>query len=184
MLSILATSLHLGLVVWLREWLFIPGHLGRWAIRRVVQLGSIVRCLQHHRAVAEFLNETVLALNGGIRYLGDLVALEAVPALVASGVDEVDNIQGVDEIDESIANVTVIGEIDSEIHEIVLAPARLINYILQHGLVDLVWDVSKHDSGADVSTLTNLVDVDVVMVGSRWTEVSTIHAQSILTTIL
>lgn len=65
-----------------------------------------MRRLQHYGAVAELLNKTVLALDcferlvcnlsiekawqkrTGIGDLGDLVALEAVPALVAACVDE------------------------------------------------------------------------------------------------
>lgn len=143
-----------------------------------------MRRLQHHRAIPEFLNKTVFTLNGGVRYLGDLVALEAVPTLVASGVDEVNYIQGVDEVDKSIANVAVVGEIDSEIHEIVLAPARLIDYVFQHSLVDLVWNVPEHDCGANISTLSNFVDVDMVVVRSGWAEMSPINTQSVLTTIV
>ena len=64
-----------------------------------------MRRLQHDGAVAELLDETILPLNGldmlgcvpkrrergklaGIGNLGDFVALEAVPTLVASSIHE------------------------------------------------------------------------------------------------
>ena len=63
-LRILAASLHLGVVVWTRERLLLAGKLRTWAIGGEVQLGAVVRSLQHDRAVAELLDQTVLALDG------------------------------------------------------------------------------------------------------------------------
>jgi hypothetical protein len=68
-------------------------------------LRAVMGSLQHNGAVAELLNEAILALDGlgksvcnsseeprqkltGIGNLGDLVALEAVPALVAACIDK------------------------------------------------------------------------------------------------
>jgi hypothetical protein len=41
--------------------------------------------------------------------------------------------------------LAVIGEIDAQVHEIVLAPAGFVNDPFEHGLVDLIGDVSQHD---------------------------------------
>ena len=42
-------------------------------------------------------------------------------------------------------SLAVIGKINAQVHEVVLAPARLVNEALEHGLVDLVGDVPQHD---------------------------------------
>lgn len=41
--------------------------------------------------------------------------------------------------------LAVIGEVNSQIHEIVLAPTGFINDPLQHGLIDFVWNIPEHD---------------------------------------
>lgn len=183
-LSILTAPLHLGLVIRLREELFLTGHLWDGSVGGVVELGSVVSVLQHDRAVAELLHKTILALNGGIGDLGNLVALEAVPPLVATRVDKVNDVQGINKVDKGVANVAVICEVDSQVHEVVLTPARFINDALQHGLVHLVWDVSEHDGGADVGAFSNLVDIDVVVVRAWWTEGGSVDTRRILSTIV
>lgn len=42
-------------------------------------------------------------------------------------------------------SLAVVGKVDAEVHEVILAPARLVHYSLEHSLVDLVGDVSQHD---------------------------------------
>ena len=39
-------------------------------------------------------------------------------------------------------SLAVVGEVDSEVHEVIESMARLINNALEHLLVDLVWDVA------------------------------------------
>ena len=41
--------------------------------------------------------------------------------------------------------LAIIREIDSQVHEVVATKARLINDLLQHCLVHLIGDVTKHD---------------------------------------
>lgn len=183
-LGILTASLHLGLVIWLGKRLFISSHLRSRPIRRVVQLWSVVRCLKHYRAVTKLLNKTILALNGRVRDFSDLVALEAVPPLIASGIDEVNDIQRIDKVDESISNVAVVREVDSQIHEIILAPARFIHYVLQHGLVNLIWDIPKHNCSTNIGAFSDFIDVDVIVVGARRAEVSSIDTQGVLAAII
>ena len=47
--------------------------------------------------------------------------------------------------------LAIIGKIDAQIHEVVLAPTGLVHDGLEHGLVDLVGDVPEHDLGPPVS---------------------------------
>lgn len=78
----------------------------------------------------------------GVRDLGDLVASEAVPPLVGPLVDKINDVEGVDKVDERVANIAVVGEVNSQVHEIVFAPARLVNDALEHLLVHLVGDIA------------------------------------------
>lgn len=122
MLRVLTASLHLGLIVWHWEDLLDTSQLWHGTIRGVIEFGAVMVCLQHHRAVSKLLNKAVLALDGGVRDLGDFVASEAVPPLVGPFVDEINDVEGVDKIDERVANVAVVGEVDSQVHEVVFAP--------------------------------------------------------------
>lgn len=51
----------------------------------------------------------------------------------------------VHKVDEGIANIAVVREIDAKIEKIVTTKRRFVDNGLQHGLIDLVWDVAKHD---------------------------------------
>lgn len=41
--------------------------------------------------------------------------------------------------------LAIICEINTQVHEIVLAPAGFVDDPFEHGLVDLIGDVSQHD---------------------------------------
>lgn len=183
-LGILTASLHLGLVVWLWKRLLLTSHAWDRSVGGIVELGPIMSLLQHDGAVSELLDETILALDGGIGDLGDLVALEAVPTLVASRVDKVNNIQRINEVDERVTNVAVVCEINTQVHEVILSPAGIVDDVLQHSLVHLVWNVSQHDGSTNVCAFSDLVDVDVVVVGPRRAEMGSIDTRGVLATIM
>ncbi len=48
-LRVLATALHLGLVIRLGEWLLFAGELGHGTIGREVELRELAICVAHHR---------------------------------------------------------------------------------------------------------------------------------------
>lgn len=166
-LSILAASLHLGMIVWTRERLFFSRMRRGRSVHRVVQLGAVVRSLEHNGAVSEFLDQAILALNGGIRYLGHLVTLETIPSLVASSPHKINNVQRIHKVDEGVPNVAVIGKVDAEVHEVVFTPAGLVNNALEHCLIDLIGDIAQHDGCTHINALSNASHVDmVVLAGS------------------
>ena len=41
--------------------------------------------------------------------------------------------------------LAVVTEVNTQIHEVVFAIARLVHYLLKHCLINFVWDVAKHD---------------------------------------
>lgn len=43
--------------------------------------------------------------------------------------------------------LAVIGKINPQIHEVILAPTGFVNDSLEHGLVDLIRNISEHDLG-------------------------------------
>lgn len=98
--------------------------------------------LKHDRAIAEFLNQTISALDSGVRHFSDFLAVEPVPAVACSSIHEVDDVVRVFEVDESIANVAVVGEVDTEIHEVISATTCLVNNVLEHYLIDFVGDIA------------------------------------------
>jgi hypothetical protein len=88
------------------------------------------------------------------------------PLLVGAGENKINDIQWINKVDEGVANIAVVGEIDSKIHEVIAAVAALINDALQHGLVNFIWNIAKHDSRPNVDTLLNAVDIDVVVMAN------------------
>lgn len=46
--------------------------------------------------------------------------------------------------------LAVIGKVDSQIHEVVLPPTRFVDDALEHGLVNLIRNVPKHDLEKDL----------------------------------
>lgn len=53
-------------------------------------------------------------------------------------------------------SLAVVCEIDAQIHKIILSPAGFVDDPLQHGLVNLVGYVAKHDLHEAVSYNTNM----------------------------
>ena len=138
MFRIFDTTAHLGWIVRTWEDIFSPSHGPScveylWAERRV---------LKHDRAIAEFLNQTISTLDRGVRHFSDLLAVEPVPAVACSSIHGVDDVVRVFEVDESIADVAVVGEVDTKIHEVIFATTSLINNVLEHYLIDFVGDVA------------------------------------------
>jgi hypothetical protein len=82
-LGILAASLHLGVVVGIREWLLLSSLLRLGTVGGIEELpksvlavihdtqgsgkahlGPVMRCLEHHRTIAKLLHKAVLSLDG------------------------------------------------------------------------------------------------------------------------
>lgn len=42
-------------------------------------------------------------------------------------------------------SLAIVGKVDAKVHEIVLAPTRLVNDSFEHGLVHFVGDIPKHN---------------------------------------
>ena len=47
--------------------------------------------------------------------------------------------------EENCHILAVIGKVDTKVHKVIATKARLIDYLFQHCLVNLVGDITKHD---------------------------------------
>lgn len=103
----------------------------------------------------------------GIGDLGSLFRLEEIPLLTSSCFVERYDGHRIDKVDEGVADVAVVGKVNSQVHEVVLAMGGFIKNSLQGCLVDSVGDVSKHDCGSNVLTISDLVDVNNIVGTSR-----------------
>ncbi len=132
------------------------------------QLRAILRQLLHHGAIAELLDQTVPALDSRVRDLGDFVAVIGRPAATSDQLDEANYVLGPGEIDKCVADIAVISEVDTEVHEVVKTEALSngIHGLLQLGRRDAVGDVAQHDCRADILSHVDLVQINhIVHVG-------------------
>jgi len=91
-----------------------------------------------------------------------------------------DKVRTLDDNENSVYSLAIIREVNAEIHEVISAKARLINDLLQHRLVNLIWNIAEHDLRfvrfhdigrqcshtyccTDIDALSDAVDIDVVM---------------------
>merc|ERR1711939_159491 len=142
MFSIFDRATHLGVVVRRRELLFLT------SIRDIasdVQLGTEGWMFEHDGRVSKLLDQAVFALNSRIGDLSNLVRVEAIPTFSSPSKDKWDDRRRIDEVDESIADIAVVGEVNAKIHEVISPKAGLIDNLLQHGLINTVWNVAQHD---------------------------------------
>lgn len=82
--------------------------------------------LQHHAAVLELSNEAFTALTGSVGDLRNLVGVVFEPRSTSKGVEEDDDVFGMDEINEGVSDVAAVVEVHAEVHEVVQAVHRFI----------------------------------------------------------
>lgn len=144
------------------------------------QTWATVRSLLHDRRVAELLDKCLATLDGGVGNLGSLVRVEAGPEPTLDAVDEREHAVGIREVNEGVANVAARLEIDTKVHEVVSAKADVIEDVLKGHLlkwsalvqlamqqatypIELVGDVAKHDSSANVAAIKNALTTNAVV---------------------
>ena len=70
---------------------------------------------------------------------------------------KVDDILRLGEVDESIANIALVREVDTKIAEVITTKASPINDLLQFGSSHFVRDIAKHDGCANVKAFNDLL---------------------------
>lgn len=70
--------------------------------------------------------------------------MEEILSLANSSNCKGDDVDRMCEVNEGVAHVAFIVEVDSEIHEIVSSEGRHVKHHLHSCLINTVWDVSNH----------------------------------------
>lgn len=103
------------------------------------------------------MNQPFAALDRGIGYFSDLVGVESVPALPSPSKRKRDDRHRVDEIDECVAHIAVVGKIDAEIEKVVDSIRRLVEDTFEHQMIHFIGDVPQHDLDGLAMTTTHTI---------------------------
>jgi hypothetical protein len=147
-------GLYLAMIVRLWEHHFRSNLFDRNSIDgSIEQLGTEWSPLSLDARVSESLNQALLSLDGCIADLGNLVSVVHVPTHIGKHVVEGQDILRGGKVDESIANVALVVEVNTQVEEVVLSGAALIQHALELERLQLVRNIAQHHSGADVQTM-------------------------------
>lgn len=86
-------------------------------------------------------------LDAGIADVANLLAVEFLPLLAVKLLDEGDDVLRPHHVDESVAHIALVLEVDWQVEEVVGAAELFIDGSQQHLLCVLVGDVLDHQSG-------------------------------------
>jgi len=106
--------------------------------------------------ILEVLLELFLALDPAVLDFADLLRLVVLPSLAISLVEEVDDEDRMNEVNERVTDVAVVGVVDGQVEEIEPAFVVLLNLLGQHLHVVLVRDVLDHASRAGILAAPDL----------------------------
>ena len=95
-------------------------------------------------------------LDTGIADVANLLAVELLPFLAVKLLDQRNDILRPHHVDESIAHIALVLEVDGQVEEVVAAPELFINGGEQHLLCVLVGNVLDHQRCAFVLACTAL----------------------------
>lgn len=129
-----------------------------WSVsnHRADFVAALILLRLHRRKV---VLKSLFSLDTAVGDLAYLVTVELGPLGSIVLVEEVHNENGVNEIDESVAHVAVVLEVDREIEEVVVALLRSVYGLQEHLLSVLVGNVLYHDGCAIVLSIKNVVDI-------------------------
>ena len=94
----------------------------------------------------KIVDEGLLALDATVGQLADLLRIEALPILTIQVLVQRNNINWVTHVDEGIADVTVVLQVNRKIEEIVTTCMFRVDSLQQHFLCVLVGDILDHYS--------------------------------------
>lgn len=94
----------------------------------------------------KIVDEGLLALDATVGQLTDLLRIEALPILTIQVLVQRNNINWVTHVDEGIADVTVVLQVNRKIEKIVTTCMFRVDSLQQHFLCVLVGDILDHYS--------------------------------------
>ena len=101
-----------------------------------------------------------LSLDASKGDLADLLRVKTLPCLIVHVLEEGHDVDWVDEVDESVANVAAVVEVEWQVEEVVMALVKSVNTRQEHLFSVLVGDVADHDCCASILTLQYAVQID------------------------
>lgn len=113
------------------------------------------------RLLVHILNKVALALNASIGDLTDLFGVEGLPRLVVQVLVEGHDVYGINEIDECVADVAAVVQIQREVEKVVAALVVPVDALQEHLFSVLVGDVPDHDGCSRVLSAQDTVQVDL-----------------------
>ena len=108
----------------------------------------------------EVIIQVLLTLIASVSDLADFLRVESFPRFTIEVLVKGDNENWVHEIDECVAYVAVVLQVDWKVEKVVAASMKLIDFLQQHLLRVLVWDVSNHDRSARILTSQNTTQIN------------------------
>lgn len=109
------------------------------------------------RLLVHILNKVSLALNAAVGDLADLFGVEGLPRLVVQVLVEGHDVYGINEIDEGVADVAAVVQIQGQVEKVVAALVMPVDALQEHLFCVLVGDVPDHDRGSRVLSAQNSV---------------------------
>ena len=131
--------------------------------RSAEDLGSEWLPLGLDARVAEALDQALLALNGRIADLCNLVGVVHIPLLASERIVEGQDIGWSLEVDECITDVALVVEVNAQIEEVILSAGHLVKHALEIERLKLVRDVAQHDGSTNIQVAQDLLRDNLVV---------------------
>jgi len=122
--------------------------------------GTALFVLVHQRRVLEVLNQLVLSLDARKSDLTHFLAVELLPGARVMPMVKINHRIRCQQIDERVAHIALVLEIDGQVEKVVEAFVRLVHLGEQHLLRVLVGNVADHQCGAVLALRENVVHVE------------------------
>jgi hypothetical protein len=107
----------------------------------------------------KIVDEALLALNPAVGQFADLLRVESLPGLTVEVLVKRNHKERVSHVDEGIAHVAVVLQVDWQVEEVIAPCVRLIDPLEEHLLSVFVWNILDHYSRALVMSVDNVGDV-------------------------
>ena len=121
---------------------------------------AITRILRHIH-ICKIVLKCLFTLDSAVAYFTDFVRIETLPSFTVKLLKKVNNVYGVDEIDEGVAHIASVFEIDGQVEEVILIILFSVECIKKHLLRILVRNILDHHGGSTVFVVYYPLDIQV-----------------------
>ena len=100
----------------------------------------------------DILHQMASTLDSTEGDLANLLWIEVFPWLVVHVLEEGHDVDGVNEVDESVADIAAIVQIERQVEEVICTLVESIDTLQEHLFCVLVWNMTDHNCRASVLT--------------------------------